>query len=312
MLSEGRVASAQALSGTGALRIGFDFIKQEIPATILLPSPTWANHESVIKKSGLSFEYYPYYDPQTKKVKIDELLGYLEKTQEGNVVLLHACAHNPTGVDLTPADWLSIADVMERKKLVPFFDSAYQGFASGDIIKDIEPVRQFAKRGFTMLVAQSYAKNMGLYGTRTGALHIVTPDQMTASRVISQIKIIIRSSYSSPPLTGARIAEKILNNEAFFQEWQGELKGIAERVIQMRVQMRSRLEELKTPGSWEHITDQIGMFSFTGLSEKQCLHLISHHHVFMMTNGRIAMVGLNTKNVNYVAECINDVVKNVK
>lgn len=152
-----------------------------------------------------------------------------------------------------------------------------------------------------MFVSQSYAKNMGLYGLRTGAIHVVTSDKTTSAKVLSQLKMIIRGNYSSPPLTGARIAERILNNDALFDEWQAELKGIAERVISMRKQLRGRLEELKTPGNWEHITNQIGMFSFTGLSEAQCLHLINNHHIHMMKNGRMAMVGLNTKNVNYVA-----------
>ena len=208
---------------------------------MLLPNPTWTNHENIIKRSGLTFQYYPYYDPATKKVKLDDLLKYLQNTQEGNVVLLHVCAHNPTGVDPTASDWTKIAEVMSQKKLVPFFDSAYQGFASGDIIKDVAPVRMFAERGFSMFVSQSYAKNMGLYGLRTGALHIVTPNKETQAKVLSQLKMVIRANYSSPPLNGARIAEKILNDDAKFNEWQVELKGIAERVISMRTQLRAHL-----------------------------------------------------------------------
>jgi aspartate aminotransferase, cytoplasmic len=163
-----------------------------------------------------------------------------------------------------------------------------------------------------MFVSQSYAKNMGLYGQRVGCLHIVAADKETASKCLSQLKMIVRGNYSSPPLHGARIAEKILNNDGLFNEWQAELTGIAERVITVRRQLRSRIEELKTPGSWEHITDQIGMFTYTGLSEPQCLNMINKHHVHMMKNGRIAMVGLNSKNVNHVAEAINDSVVNVK
>lgn len=142
-----------------------------------MPNPTWSNHENIIKRSGLSYSYYPYYDPVTKRVKINNLLEFLNNAQQGNIVLLHACAHNPTGVDPTQEDWLKIADVMEKKKLVPFFDAAYQGFASGDLLKDVASIRLFADKGFDMLVAQSYAKNMGLYGERVGALHIVTPNK---------------------------------------------------------------------------------------------------------------------------------------
>jgi aspartate/tyrosine/aromatic aminotransferase len=156
-------------------------------------------------------------------------------------VLLHACAHNPTGVDPSQDDWLKIADVIERKKLVPFFDAAYQGFASGDLIKDVAPVRMFAERGLDMLLSQSYAKNMGLYGERVGALHIVTPNKETSSRVLSQVKMVIRAEYSSPPLGGARIADRILNNEGNFEEWSRELKSIAERVISMRKGLRAKL-----------------------------------------------------------------------
>ena len=171
---------------------------------------------------------------------------------------------------------------MEKKKLIPFFDSAYQGFASGDILKDIEPVRYFASKGFSMFVAQSYAKNMGLYGQRTGCFHIVTPDKESAAKCMSQMKMVVRGNYSSPPLYGSRIAEKILNNDSLFDEWQAELKSIAERVITMRKQMRARLEEKNTPGSWQHITDQIGMFSYTGLTEAQCVHLINKHHIHII------------------------------
>ena len=180
LLKDGRVCSAQSLSGTGALRLGFEFIRQELHShkvKILIPSPTWANHQNIIQRSNLQIEQYPYYDPKTKKVRINDLIAFLENTQENNVVLLHACAHNPTGVDPTTSDWEQIAEVMQRKKLIPFFDSAYQGFASGDILKDIEPVRYFAKKFESMFVSQSYAKNMGLYGQRVGCLHIVAADK---------------------------------------------------------------------------------------------------------------------------------------
>lgn len=164
----------QALSGTGSLRVGFEFLHQEIPNKVLVSNPTWANHHNIIIRSGLKFEEYPYFDTKTKSFKAKEFLEYLNKAQEGNIVLLHACAHNPTGVDPTFEQWKAIAEVMKRRKLVPYFDSAYQGFASGDIIRDAEAIRYFVKEGFSMLVSQSYAKNMGLYGERVGALHVVS------------------------------------------------------------------------------------------------------------------------------------------
>ena len=163
-----------------------------------------------------------------------------------------------------------------------------------------------------MFVAQSYAKNMGLYGERVGAFHIVTPDKQTSAKVLSQLKLIIRASYSSPPLTGARIAERILNNQANFDAWSKQLKSIAERTISVRTALRSKLEDLKTPGNWEHITNQIGMFSFTGLNEAQVGLMVNKYHIHMLKNGRMAMVGLNTKNVNYVAEAVNEAVRTIK
>jgi aspartate aminotransferase, cytoplasmic len=201
---------------------------------------------------------------------------------------------------------------MKQKKLIPFFDSAYQGFASGDLLLDIQPVRYFVDQGFSLFVSQSYAKNMGLYGHRTGCLHVLTPDKETTSKVLSQLKVIIRGNYSSGAIHGARIADRVLNNEALFYEWQTELKSIAERVISMRQALHKKLIDLKTPGSWQHIIDQIGMFSYTGLTEAQCDAITNKHHIHMMRNGRMAMVGLTTKNVNYVAESIDDVVRNVK
>ena len=306
------MVTAQCLSGSGALRMGFEFIRQELPSDVFYSSPTWSNHLNIVERAQLKPQPYPYYDPVTKKVKINELIDFMNKAKEGNIFLLHVCAHNPTGVDPSMDDWKRIADVMEKKKLIPFFDTAYQGFASGDLIKDSASVRYFAERNFSMFVAQSYAKNMGLYGERVGALHIVTPNKETSAKVLSQLKLVIRASYSSPPLTGARIAERILNNEAHFNDWSKELKAIAERVISVRQAMRSRLEDMKTPGNWEHITNQIGMFSFTGLNEAQVGHLVNKYHIHMLKNGRMAMVGLNTKNVNYVAEAVDEAVRTIK
>lgn len=238
----------QALSGTGSLRVGFEFINQEIPAKVLVSNPTWSNHHNVITRSGLTFEEYPYYDPITKKVKIDQYLDCLRKAAEGTVVLLHACAHNPTGVDPTFEQWQKIAEVMKQRKLVPYFDSAYQGFASGDLIQDAKPIRYFAENNFDMLVSQSFAKNMGLYGERVGALHVVAANKETATKVLSQLKQVIRANISSPPLHGARIAQRVLSDAQNLQQWKDELANVAKRIISMRSALRSRLEEIKTPG----------------------------------------------------------------
>jgi aspartate aminotransferase len=245
---DGRIVTVQSLSGTGSLRVGFEFLHEWIPSKVLVSNPTWANHHNVIKRSGLQFTEYPYYDPKTNKALIGKFIDTLSQAQPGNIVLLHVCAHNPTGVDPTRDEWKKIAEVMKQKKLFPYFDSAYQGFASGDLIRDAFPVRYFTEQGFDMLVSQSYAKNMGLYGERIGALHIVTADKDTAAKVLSQVKMVIRPNYSSPPLHGARIAERVLSNKENLEAWKAELKAVAERIISMRTALRNKLEELKAPG----------------------------------------------------------------
>ena len=307
------------MSGTGSLRVGFEFLNQEVPSLVWVSNPTWANHHNIINRSGLQFKQYPYYDPVTRRAQIDNYLKCLNEAQSGNIILMHAAAHNPTGVDPTSEDWKKIAEVMKKRSLIPYFDSAYQGFASGDIIKDAWPIRYFTEQGFTMLVSQSYAKNMGMYGERVGALHVVTQDKETASRVLSQLKMVIRANYSSPPVHGARIVERVLSDAANLQQWKDELSEVAGRIIQMRSVLRNKLEELKTPGNfyfiegtWNHITDQIGMFSYTGLNEAQVKSLIDKHHIHLIKNGRISMAGINTKNVEYIAQAIKDVVVNVK
>lgn len=185
-----------------------------------ISDPSWPNHQRIIEHSNLEFKCYPYYDPLAKKIALDRLLTYLQDAEEGNVVLFQICAHNPTATDPSQVEWKAIADVIQRKKLVTFFDSTYQGLGVADFDQDIWAVRHFAERGLPLFVEQSYAKNMGMYGHRVGCLHVVAPDQLTANKVLSQLKVLIRGNYSSPPLYGARIAEKILNSPILLAEWQ--------------------------------------------------------------------------------------------
>jgi len=273
----------------------------------------------MVERAGLKSVEYVYYNPQTKAVDIKGMISSLEKAEPGSVVLLHACAHNPTGVDPTQEDWKQICEVMKKNSLFPFFDSAYQGFASGDLDKDAWAIRYFIDQGFQMFVAQSFAKNMGLYGERIGAFHIVCASKDTKEKVLSQIKPIVRQNYSNPPLHGARIADRILNNPANFEAWKKELKDVANRIIEMRTVLRKRLESLKTPGTnrnnlgtWSHITSQIGMFSYTGLNEKQCDILVKKYHVYLLRSGRISMAGINSKNVGYLAESIKACIEEAK
>jgi aspartate aminotransferase len=222
------------------------------------------------------------------------MLSGLRSAPEGSIILLHACAHNPTGVDPTREQWKEIAEVVRARRHFPFFDCAYQGFASGDLNNDAWAVRYFISQGFELCVAQSFAKNFGLYGERAGCFHFVAPPsadaQDTVKRIASQLAILQRSEISNPPIYGARIASLVLNDEVLFSEWEDNLRTMSGRIIDMRKALRDKLEEMGTPGSWKHITEQIGMFSFTGLNEKQVLKLREEAHVYMTKNGRISMV----------------------
>ena len=228
-------------------------------------------------------------------------------------MLLHACAHNPTGVDPTREQWKELSTIIRAKKHFPFFDCAYQGFASGSLENDAWAVRYFVEQGFELCIAQSFAKNFGLYGERAGAFHFVTgagsDAQSTIARIGSQLAILQRSEISNPPAYGARIASLVLNDSELFAEWEANLRTMSGRIIDMRRALRENLEKLSTPGSWKHITEQIGMFSFTGLTEKQVLKIREDAHVYMTKNGRISMAGLNTGNVGYVAKAVDKVMR---
>ncbi len=309
-VNSGRVATCQALSGTGSLKILADFLAKFRKAPLYMSKPTWANHTQIFQAAGLEVRDYTYYNAKTKGLDLEGMIKDLSNAQPGSIVLLHACAHNPTGVDPTPEQWHKIAQVMKENDLFPFFDVAYQGFASGCLEKDGYGLRHFVKEGFQMVIAQSFAKTMGLYGERTGALHIVCSDKPTAEKVLSQVKIVIRSNYSSPPIHGARIAGKILVNKENREKWLSELKAVTDRMNNMRNALKASLEKIGTKGTWDHITSQIGMFSFLGLTPKQCEQMIQKHHIYMTSNGRISIAGLTTANVDYVANAIKDVAEN--
>ena len=281
--------------------------------TVYFSNPTWANHNQIFTNVGLPTGTYPYFSPQTKGLDFDGMIKALESVQEHSIILLHACAHNPTGVDPTQDQWKQIAEIISRRNLFPFFDTAYQGFASGDLNRDGWAIRYFVEQGLELCIAQSYAKNFGLYGQRAGCFHFVAAPgaeaQDVAKRVASQLAILQRSEISNPPIYGAKIASTVLNDKALFAEWEKNLCTMSGRIIDMRKALRGKLEELGTPGTWNHITDQIGMFSFTGLTEAQVKKLRDEAHVYMTKNGRISMAGLNTRNVEYVAHAIDKAVR---
>ncbi|KUI68644.1 Aspartate aminotransferase, cytoplasmic [Cytospora mali] len=317
-LAEKRVTSVQTISGTGAVHLGALFLAKFYKGsrTVYVSDPTWANHHQIFTNVGLPIATYPYFDKKTKGLDFEGMKAALAAAPERSVVLLHACAHNPTGVDPTEQQWRELAALVREKNHFPFFDTAYQGFASGDLDRDAGAIRYFVEQGFELLVAQSFAKNFGLYGERAGCFHFVTAPaaaaQETTTRVASQLAILQRSEISNPPIYGARVASTVLNDEALFAEWKENLQTMSGRIVSMRTALRSRLEELGTPGTWNHITEQIGMFSYTGLSEAQVLKLREQFHVYMTKNGRISMAGLNTRNVEYFAKAVDTVVREVQ
>ncbi|KAJ5113264.1 hypothetical protein N7456_001798 [Penicillium angulare] len=309
-IKEKRICTLQTISGTGAVHLGGLFLSKFHPQkpTIYLSNPTWANHNQIFSNVGLKIAQYPYFSAKTKGLDFDGMLSALRAAPNGSIILLHACAHNPTGVDPTEDQWRQIATLMRERAHFPFFDTAYQGFAS-----DAWAIRYFIEQGFELCVAQSFAKNFGLYGERTGAFHFVSAGGADASaanaNVASQLAILQRSEISNPPAYGARIAAKVLNDPQLFKEWEDDLRTMSGRILEMRSGLRERLEKRGTPGSWEHITSQIGMFSFTGLTETQVKALRDKWHVYMTKNGRISMAGLNTNNIDYFAEAVDSVVR---
>ncbi|KAF5390276.1 hypothetical protein D9757_002879 [Collybiopsis confluens] len=304
-LVSGSISVAQSISGTGALRIGGAFLARHYPHSkvIYLPNPSWGNHTPVFRDSGLEVRSYRYFDKDTVGLDFEGLKADLRAAPKKSIVLLHACAHNPTGVDPTHEQWKEISDIVKENELFPFFDMAYQGFATGSISND-------AYAGHQIALAQSFAKNMGLYGERVGAFSLTAADPDEKARVDSQLKIIIRPMYSNPPVHGARIANAILANETLYREWEVEVKSMADRIISMREKLYDMLtHDLKTPGEWGHIKRQIGMFSFTGLTAAHTHLLAEKAHIYMTRDGRISMAGLNSKNIEHFGASVDAAVK---
>ncbi|KAF2005094.1 hypothetical protein P154DRAFT_518656 [Amniculicola lignicola CBS 123094] len=303
---EDQIAVTQTISGTGALRIGGAFLERFYPnaTTIYIPNPSWANHAAVFKDSGLKVEKYRYYNKDTIGLDFEGMVADIKALPKGSIILLHACAHNPTGVDPTEEQWTKIAAAVKEGDHFPFFDMAYQGFASGDTDKDAFALRYFIKEGLRPVLAQSFAKNMGLYGERVGAFSVVCESAEEKKRVDSQIKILVRPLYSNPPVHGARIASEILNDPALNKQWLGEVKDMADRIITMRALLKENLEKLGSKHDWSHITSQIGMFAYTGLKPEQMDTLAKEHSVYATKDGRISVAGITTGNVKRLAEAI--------
>lgn len=311
VLANGLNATIQGISGTGSLRVGAAFLNGFFPGNkvVYIPSPSWGNHTPIFKHSGLDVKTYKYYDPKTCGLDFSGALDDISKIPEKSIILLHACAHNPTGVDPSKEQWAELSQLIKKKNLFPFFDMAYQGFATGSIENDAYAVRLFTKEGHRVALAQSYAKNMGLYGERAGAFSVIASSKEEADRVMSQIKILIRALYSNPPINGARIVSEILGDATLRSQWLQEVKGMADRIISVRQTLRDNLKKEGSTRNWEHITNQIGMFCFTGMTAPQVEKITKDFSVYLTKDGRISMAGVTSKNVDYLANAIHAVTK---
>lgn len=304
LLAAGRVATVQALGGTGGLKVGADFLKRVNPgAKVLISDPSWENHRALFTQAGFTVETYPYYDAARQGVNAEAMLAALNAAPAGTIVVLHACCHNPTGYDLSAAQWDAVIEAVKARGLVAFLDMAYQGFGDG-IAEDGAVVRRFADAGMDFFVSTSFSKSFSLYGERVGALSVVCGSKEEASRVLSQLKIVIRTNYSNPPTHGAQVVATVLTTPALRQQWEQELAGMRNRIKAMRAALVDKLKAAGVAKDLSFITTQRGMFSYSGLTKAQMERLRSEFGVYGVDSGRICVAALNDKNIGYVADSI--------
>ncbi len=309
LLQEGRVVTAQALGGTGALKIGADFLKRvQGSTTVLISDPSWENHRALFEAAGFRVETYPYYDAAARGVALQSMLDALRKAPAGTVVVLHACCHNPTGYDLDRAQWAQVIEVLKAGALVPFVDMAYQGFAEG-IAEDGSLIGMLVEAGMSFLVSSSFSKSFSLYGERVGALSIVCSSRDEALRVQSQLKRVIRTNYSNPPTHGAQIVTMVLSTPALRAQWEQELGNMRERIRAMRAALVERLRAHGVGRDLDFITTQRGMFSYSGLNAAQMERLRAEFGIYGVATGRICIAALNATNVDYVARAMATVMQ---
>ncbi|MHB2095588.1 amino acid aminotransferase [Pantoea dispersa] len=302
MLQAGRIASIQTLGGSGALKVGADFLKRYFPdASVWVSDPTWENHVAIFNGAGFNVNTYPWYDDATNGVKFDAFIAKLKTLPKQSIVLLHPCCHNPTGADLTNAQWDQTVEVLKAQELIPFLDIAYQGFGAG-MEEDAYAIRVIAAAGLPALVSNSFSKIFSLYGERVGGLSIVCDSAEESARVLSQLKATVRRNYSSPPNFGAQVVSCVLNDEALLNNWLAEVEAMRLRIIEMR-QVLVNVLNSKLPGkNFDYLLKQRGMFSYTGLSAQQVDRLREEFGVYLIASGRMCVAGLNSRNVNQVAE----------
>jgi aromatic-amino-acid transaminase len=308
VVKSGRVSTVQAIGGTGGLKIGADFLKKVSPnAKVLISDPSWENHRAIFVNAGFEVGTYAYYDAENRGVNFDGMLASLNAADAGTIVVLHACCHNPTGYDITDAQWDQVIAVVKAKSLTAFLDMAYQGFGHG-IAEDGAVIGKFVAAGLNIFVSTSFSKSFSLYGERVGALSVVASDKEEASRVLSQLKIAIRTNYSNPPIHGGAVVAAVLNNPDLRAQWEQELAEMRVRIKAMRQKLVDSLKAAGVQQDMSFITSQIGMFSYSGLTKDQMVRLRSEFGVYGTDTGRMCVAALNSKNIDYVCAAIAKVV----
>ena len=304
----GRIATVQGLGGTGALKIGADFLKHLNPgAKVLISDPSWENHRALFTQAGFEVGTYRYYDSATRKLNFDGMLADLKAAAPGTVIVLHACCHNPTGYDISAAQWDQVIATVKERQLTPFLDMAYQGFAN-TVAEDGAVVGKFVATGLDFLVSTSFSKSFSLYGERVGALSVVCASKEETAKVLSQLKIMIRTNYSNPPIHGGSVVAMVLQDPALRAQWDEELDGMRSRIKLMRTKLVEGLKAAGVKQDMSFITTQIGMFSYSGLSKDQMLRLRSEFGVYGTDTGRMCVAALNSKNIDYVCQAIAKVI----
>ena len=303
-VKSGRVVTAQGIGGTGGLKIGADFLKKLSPhAKVLISDPSWDNHRALFAQAGFEVDTHPYYDAVNRSINFGGMLAALNTAAAGTIVVLHACCHNPTGYDITPAQWDQVIDVVKSRSLTPFLDMAYQGFGHG-IKEDGAVVGKFVAAGLSFFVSTSFSKSFSLYGERVGALSVVCQDKEEASRVLSQIKVVIRTNYSNPQIHGGTVVAMVLNTPELRAQWEQELTEMRLRIKAMRQKLVDGLKAAGVTQDMSFITEQIGMFSYSGLNKDQMQRLRSEFGVYGTDAGRMCVAALNSKNIDYVCASI--------
>jgi aromatic-amino-acid transaminase len=300
-VQSGRIATIQTIGGSGGLKVGSDFLKHHFPqAQVWVSDPTWDNHRAMFEGAGFAVHTYPYFDAATGGLKFDDMLAAFKRIPEKSIVLLHACCHNPTGVDLTPEQWSQLIPILQQRQLMPYLDIAYQGFGDG-LQQDAGALRALATAGISFFCASSFSKSFSLYGERCGALSVVCPDATQATLVLGQLKATIRKNYSSPPTHGGQVVAAVLQTPELFNQWAAELEAMRQRIAHMRVQLHQVLSQRLPQRNFNYFLNQRGMFSYTGLSAEQVDRLREEHAVYLVRSGRMCVAGLNSSNVNAVA-----------